>query len=132
MKKFLICLLISFCGLTASAQYTQWYRATSYSYRYLNYGTWTQWCVWTSCSVNIKFDLSSDIIQIYSDKYQAYKVLYQEANPYDSGGQQIKFRVIDQDGDYGHIRLRVENNGNSQIYVDFANVSWVYNVVRTQ
>ena len=32
--------------------------------------------------------------------------------------------------DYGYIRLRIERNGNSQIYIDFADVMWVYNVVR--
>ena len=81
---------------------------------------------------NSEFDFNNDVIYIYSDKTQIYKVLYQEENPYDSSGQQVKFRVLDQDGDYGHIRLRIENNGNSQIYVDFNNVSWVYNVKRTR
>ena len=46
------------------------------------------------------------------------------------GGTNVKFYVIDQDYDRGSIRLRVERNGNSQIYVDFSNVAWVYNVVR--
>ena len=132
MKKFLVILLISICGLTASAQSTQWYNASSYAYRYVNNGYWSSWTDWISCSVNIKFDLTTDIIDIYSNKHQRYKVLYQEQNPYDINGQQVKFRVIDSDGVYGHIRLRIENNGNSQIYVDFSNCSWVYNVRRTQ
>lgn len=133
MKKyiigFLFCLISVF---TISAQSTQWYRASSYAFRYVEYGTWTNWSGWLSCSVNIKFDMNRDMIDIFSDKHQTYKVLYQEQSPYDATGQQVKFRVIDQDGDYGHIRLRVEDNGNSQIYVDFANVSWVYNVIRFQ
>lgn len=132
MKKYIICLIVGLISFTASAQSIQWYSASSYAYRYINNGYWTNWSQWESCSVNIKFDLNSDIISIYSNQPQYYKVLYQEESPYDSSGQQLKFRIIDQDGDYGHIRLRVENNGNSQIYVDFGNCGWVYNVRRTQ
>lgn len=79
------------------------------------------------------------ISEPYEDKFyeesvetQIYKVLEQVKSPYDSNGTQVKFRVIDQDYDKGFLRLRVENNGNSQIYVDYADISWVYNVVRTR
>lgn len=47
-----------------------------------------------------------------------------------SGGKQLEFNFIDQDYDRGVMRLRVERNGNAQIYIDFANVMWVYNVVK--
>lgn len=132
MKRFLLLLMISVIGVTAYSQSIQYFRTTSFAYRYVEYGTWTNWSNWQECNVNIKFDFNNDVIYIYSDKTQIYKVLYQEENPYDSSGQQVKFRVLDQDGDYGHIRLRIENNGNSQIYIDFSNVSWVYNVRRTR
>ena len=82
--------------------------------------------------MKVKFDLNRDQIVIFSPDIQIYNVLNVEEPPYDPSGQQIKYRVIDQDDDFGHIRLRIENNGNSQLYVDFANVKWVYNVVRIQ
>lgn len=36
--------------------------------------------------------------------------------------------MIDQDGDRGTLRFRKQNNGVNQIYIDFKNVQWVYNV----
>ena len=81
-------------------------------------------------------DIGNDQIIVYSPRTQIYQVygVYNNGQPYvdDSGGTNIKFYVIDQDYDRGNIRLRVEKNGNSQIYIDFSNVAWVYNVVRTQ
>jgi hypothetical protein len=58
--------------------------------------------------------------------------VYAYTDPYydDGGGVQIKFSVIDQDGDRGTVRLRIQNDGNSQLYVDFADIMWVYNVYR--
>lgn len=132
MKKYLLFCFMSFISLMTFAQSNQYFQTTSFAYRYVNYGTWTNWSDWQDCYVKIRFDFNNDVICIYSEKTQIYKVLYQEESPYDNSGQQVKFRVLDQDGDYGHIRLRIENNGNSQIYVDFSNVSWVYNVRRIQ
>ena len=123
---------MSIIGITSFAQSLQYFRTTSFAYRYADRGQWSSWSDWEICQMNMTIDLANDMIYIYSERTQIYNVLYQEASPYDSSGQQIKFRVIDQDGDYGHIRLRIENNGNSQIYVDFADIAWVYNVRRIQ
>lgn len=132
MKKFIIvCLLGLFCFGVVQAQ-TQWYRTTEFAYRYVDNGYWTDWSDWESSSLNIKFDLSNDMVFIYSTETQIYKILEEMTPPYDDSGRQVKFKVIDQDYDVGAIRLRIENNGNSQIYIDFANISWVYNVVRTR
>jgi hypothetical protein len=104
----------------------QWYKTSSLAIKVVN----KPWTAWEKCVVNIKFDLNKDKIVIYSNDPQIYTILEEVEPPYDSGGRQIKFRVIDQDRDYGYIRLRIENNGNSQIYVDFSDVTWVYNVRR--
>ena len=72
-----------------------------------------------------------DIIVIYSQQTQIYRVLENMGSYTDeSGGRQTKFFVIDQDEDYGYVRLRIEKNGNSQVYIDFNDVMWVYNVKR--
>ena len=132
MKKFLIVLILSIIGFISIDAQTQWYRANTYAYKYINnYGHWTNWSDWISCSVNIKFDIDNDIIVIYSNKTQIYAIFDGGQQYTDSdGGSQIRFDVIDQDYDKGTVRLRIERNGNSQIYIDFANVSWVYNVRR--
>ena len=133
MKKFLLLIVCVFTCLGMSAQ-TQWYNSKSYAYKSVNsYGYWTNWSNWQACDVNIKFDLSSDRITIYSNKTQYYKVTHFHGQRYESdGSQQAYFTASDGKGGVATIRLRMEANGNSQIYVEYSNAMWVYNVIRTQ
>lgn len=133
MKRFILMLMLVFGVSVMSFGQIQWYKTSEISIRYLNKNTgyWTNWSDWEKCVVDVRFDLNNDVITIYSKNTQRYQVLELQDPPYDSSGKQVKFYVKDQDGDYGHIRLRIENNGNSQLYVDFKDISWVYNVRRT-
>lgn len=94
------------------------------------------WSDWYDSDMNLCINLNTDRITIYSPRIQIYQVYgaYNNGESYtdSSGGVNVKFYVIDQDYDLGSIRLRVEKNGNSQIYIDFSNIAWVYNVVRIQ
>lgn len=120
-----MCLMLS--TLNVFSQNVQGYKATGFAYKLQGY----EWSDWSKCSINIEIDLSKDIVVIYSKDTQIYKVLDSLPAPYDDSGQQVAFKVIDQDYDIGKLRLRIENNGNSQIYIDFNDISWVYNVIRT-
>lgn len=114
---------------------TQWYKTTAFASQTYNYYTqsWNNWSTWEKSNMNIKFDLSSDVIVIYSPQIQVYTVFNVGTAYTDtSGGQQVKFNARDAEGDRVDIRLRIETNGNSQIYVDYADMRWVYNVIRTQ
>ena len=116
--------------VAASAQ-VQYYRSTGYAQADVYNGRYV-WGEWKSSNVTITLNLNTDIITIYSPRTQIYRVIsVGDAYVDESGGRQVPFKVIDQDGDRGTIRLRIEANGNSQIYVDFSNIAWVYNVVRT-
>ena len=128
MKKRLFILLVGLViSLTTVAQ-TVWFTAFQFAYRETS---WSSWSPWQTCNIDVKFDYDADLIVIYSRTTQVYKVYSYDGEKTDyDGGEQIQFGVIDQDNDVGKVRLRVERNGNSQIYIDFLNVSWVYNVVR--
>lgn len=128
MKKLLLLLMLVLSTSTAFSQ-NAWFRATEFAYKYVEDGYWTNWSDWIDCNVRIKIDVTNDKIIIYSEDTQVYNVLNQESAPYDDNGEQLRFRVIDQDYDYGYVRLRLQNNGNKQLYVDFNNISWVYNIV---
>ena len=127
MKRVILGILMLFLfSITSFAQVIN-FRATSFAIKEIGY----QWSDWNRCNILITFNLKTDKVVIYSNSIQVYKVLTQGQNFIDeSGGEQVKYRVIDQDDDLGSMRLRVERNGNSQIYIDFADVSWVYNVIR--
>lgn len=136
MKKFLMIIMLMLSLVTTASAQTQYYRTTAYAFATINQytGRYT-WSDWEKSSMTITINLTTDVITVYSPSTQIYRVYgtYNNGNAYtdNSGGQNVKFYVIDQDGDKGEVRLRIERNGNSQIYIDFNNVAWCYNVVRT-
>lgn len=133
MKKILMLFMLTFGIILSTNAETQWYKTTAFAQARI-YNNSYHWGDWENSNMNISIDLTNDIITVYSPSKQVYYVYgsYNNGNVYtdNNGGRNIKFYVIDQDYDKGEIRLRVERNGNSQIYVDFSNIAWVYNVVR--
>lgn len=122
MKKILISLilLISCCKLSAQ---TYWYQATKFAFANITNGFYS-WGNWENSDVKIKADLDNELIVIYSPSVQTYRLIgLDESNSDDT----TNIRVIDQDGDRGHIRLK-NRNEEQYIYIDFQNVAWVYKV----
>lgn len=133
MKKFLAILIMTVIGFTASAN-SIWFRAYNYAIKYktnYNRNNSQGWSNFQKCNVDIEFKIDDDIIVIYSNKTQVYAI-YENAGTYNDsdGGQQQGYYVLDQDYDKGMIRLRIARDGTSQLYVDFNDVGWVYNVIR--
>ena len=133
MKKILIILLISLGVLSAEAK-SIWFTGYSYAVKYkdnYNRNNSQGWSNFQKCNVDIEFKIDDDVIVIYSNRTQAYAI-YENAGTYtdNEGGQQQGYYVIDQDYDKGMIRLRIARDGTSQLYVDFNDVGWVYNVIR--
>ena len=133
MKRYLL-IILCFISISGYAQ-VQWYKTTQYAEATIVNGYY-YWGDWESSNMKLCMDIGNDQIIVYSPRTQIYQVygVYNNGQTYtdNSGGTNIKFYVIDQDYDRGSIRLRIERNGNSQIYVDFSNIAWVYNVVRIQ
>lgn len=137
MKKFLLTLVLmlslSFSVPVEVKAQIYTYRTTGYAIKKVNsYGNWTDWSAWQDSDLSMVINFNTDMVTIYSPKTQRYKITEFVRNfTDDSGGKQVEFVFIDQDGDRGHMRLRIETNGNSQIYIEFSNIIWVYNVRRT-
>lgn len=134
MKRFLLVVLATVClSMTVCAE-SLWFNAYSYAIKYkndYNRNNSSGWSNFTKCNVSIEFKMDEDFIIIYSNKTQIYAI-YEDAGTYTDrdGGKQQGYYVIDQDYDKGMIRLRIARDGTSQIYIDFNDVGWVYNVVR--
>lgn len=133
MKKLLMIMTCLLMFSTATAG-SIWFNAYSYSIKYkneYNRNNSTGWSKSEKCNVAIEFKIDDDIIVIYSNKTQIYGI-YEDAGTYtdSEGGKQQGYYVLDQDYDKGMIRLRIAPDGTSQLYVDFNDVGWVYNVVR--
>lgn len=133
-KGLLLTLVAAFTlSFSANAE-SLWFKAYKYAYKYKtesNRNNSSGWSDWIRCDVNIEFMMDDDIIVIYSNKTQIYAI-YENMGTYtdSEGGKQQGYYVLDQDMDKGSIRLRIDRDGTSQIYIDFNDVGWVYTVVR--
>lgn len=127
MKK-LILFIIGLVFTTTLFAQSEYLKAYEFSYKLLLTDGWTDWSSWKEVNIDVKIDIDNDKVIIYSEEPQIYRVIKQEEDPYDDRGTQIKFQIIDQDGDYGHLRFRKQYNGALQIYIDFADIKWVYNL----
>ena len=127
MKRIITSLIFTLIAITSFAQ-VQWYQATSFASK----PAYGEWSAWEKSNVKMYINFSTDEIVIFSPTRQYYQVVDVMSPPYDATGDQVKFKVIDRNGYYGYVRLRGEYNGNCQLYVDFADLSIVYNVVKIE
>lgn len=125
MKKLVIALILVFSAFISQAQIYN-YRTTDFAYKE-QYKSWTEW---QKSNIKLTINFNTDTVIIYSEKVQVYRITQYVKEYYDvSGGQTVEFRFVDQDRDRGTMRLRIDPYGTSQIYIDFSNISWVYNIV---
>ena len=133
IKTIFAALILTFAFSVDGYSQTYAYRAFSAAYKYKENGYWHDWTDWQEVSTVITIDYDNDVIRVYAETPQVYVVTNYDGEFTDnSGGQQVQFSVIDQDYDRGKIRLRVEKNGNSQLYVEFADVIFCWNVRKIQ
>ena len=134
MKKLLLMLMLLFTiSINIYAAEVYIYKTTGFAIKQVVNGRWTNWSDWQESDMYVTINFDTDVVKIFSPETQVYKITeYVRKYTDESDGQQIEFRFIDQDGDRGSMRLRIEKNGNSQIYIEFADVMWVYNVRRVQ
>lgn len=122
MKRLILTMLFSLISLTIFAQ-TEWFTATEFAIK-----VDSEWSNWIDCDISVKIDIGNDKVTIYSNEVQIYRIIDEVDPPRDKNGTQIAFSMIDQDGDRGIFRIRKQYDGAIQIYVDFSDVSWVYNI----
>ena len=107
----------------------QYYKAYQYTQK-MSYAS--DFDDWTTVNIPITFNLTTDQIIIYSQRTQTYYIYKYETYTSNEGRRAVRFYFVDQDLDKGCCRLLIRNDGTSQIYIDFSNISWVYNVIRTK
>lgn len=110
-----------------------WFRTKKYAFARVKNGNYT-WDDWESSNMKLSIDTSRDIIKVYSNREQVYNIYKSDnnGNPVkdSKGGKTMTFYAKDQDGDRCTVRLRIDKDGNSQVYFDFNDCAWVYEVIR--
>ncbi len=127
MRRFLFIALL-FSSLFAHSQVYK-YNATEFSVRVAERGYWGEWSEWEPVKILIVLNLEKERIEIYSKTPQEYdivEVLGTESDEKD--GDSIRFLCVDEDGLRCNIRIRVQLDGTKQLYVDYKDAMWVYNI----
>ena len=77
MKKFILSFLLVFGLLSASSlsAQTYYYKTFQFSIKYKTNGVWSNWSDCESSNMTLTIDLDRDVITVYSEKRQIYKVL---------------------------------------------------------
>ncbi len=126
MKKVLLLVLMCF----SLSVYADRFKSTAFCQAIVINGQYI-WGNWEPSDIIIS--VTSEGVVIFSPYVQVYKIIYKYNNGeyyYDpKGGKYIKVKIKDQDGDIGEMRFRITKKGEAQIYIDFNNIAWVYNVI---
>lgn len=132
MKKILaICLLIVI-GFATSANAVV-YKAKSFAIKEaiidlygINRG-WGEWSDWFKTDINIFIDTHNKEVVIYSDEKQWFKITAVGDNYKDNnGGSQFAMSCYDKNNQKCLIRIRVDPDGDLQLYVEYNNLMYVY------
>lgn len=125
MKKILFIIAFMLSVVMANAQvYT--YRSYAYAQKDAGYN----WSNFVKSDLKITINLNTDIIRIYN-KLNSTFIVQTSRQYYDSDGEWVmECNCRDEESLRCTIRLVVRNSGTSQMYVDYSNVSWCYNIVK--
>lgn len=121
MKKILFILMLLF---TTTLFYSQTYY-TDYTSRMIKVDScWTDWTDWEQCFTEVTINDST--ISIYD--VQEYTILEIVGIEEDDYSQTIKYKVVYNKDKVIFIRFRKQIGGIKQLYLDYENVIYVYNL----
>jgi hypothetical protein len=131
MKKLIIGLVFGLIVLSIHGQDIIKFRTTDFCYQLksVDSGSWLDWSEWITVNILVVINVKDLQIKIYSETVQVYDIteLYDERFN-DKGESITEFRAVDQDGDFCGIRLMTRNSGQLQLYIDYSDIRWVYNI----
>lgn len=127
MKKMMMVIAFLFIVMSMSAQ-TYKFKTTSFAYKAMGKYGWTQWTNWERTEMLVVISLDRKVITVYSNTPQEYDIVEYLGEKTDSNSESMKLLCVNEDGVRCHIRLRMLNDGKRQLYVDFSNAMWVYNL----
>ena len=86
---------------------------------------------WKGCNILVVLNVDAERIDIYSNSTQQYDIYDYTGKIYDDeGGTTQTFKCIDAEGMRCEVRFRQQYDGQWQLYVDYADAMWVYNIQR--
>jgi hypothetical protein len=119
MKKLIILLILI---LFTFNLYAADYYSNFISYKKLVNNVWLDWSDWENC--NVKITVTDNTITV-SDKVYQVEIINKISNQYDIT---TIYKIISSQKDL-YIRLRFQNDGVKQLYIDYENIVYCYNLI---
>ena len=123
MKNLLLVLLmflsVNMCSQTLYTDYVS-------TMSLISKDKWSDWSEWESCYYKVIIDLDSNIIIINGSKYIIDKYIETIS---DDNSKTTKYAVINYDNKSCFIRVREQKDGVKQLYIDYDNIIYVYNLI---
>ena len=130
MRKLLISFTLTFITLVSFSQVSK-FRTSSFQMKTKTDYGWSKWSEAKENNILIVFDFDKERVTIFSKETQVYDIYQTYEKVTDQDGDYIfEFACVDAEGLKCHIRWVKLNsqNGRLQIYVDFSDIMWMYNV----
>ncbi len=91
---------------------------------------WSDWSDWEDVNILITLDVDNDRIKIFSKENQIYDIIKDIRKSTDSDGDETyEWLCVNEDGIKCGVRLIQNSLGEErQIYVEFSNMMWGYNI----
>lgn len=130
MQKIFLSILFTFIiTLTFSQVYK--FRSSTFQMKTKDSNGWSKWTEPNESDILLVFNITKLRITIFSKKDQVYDIYKRYEQQTDSDGDlTFEYSCVDEEGLKCHVRwVRLNSqNGRLQIYVDFSDVMWMYNV----
>ena len=130
MRKIFILLMLFLVSTSNANSREVCYYSNFTSYKRLVDNSWTDWTDWREYYVEIVFDIDSSTITIYdADIEKVYKIhpIYEKSE--DCNSIIIKYKVVESENNCLYIRFRNQYNGVKQLYLDYKDLVYVYNLM---
>jgi hypothetical protein len=131
MKKTVLILLMLLTCVSAFSQVFK-YRTKGFAYKTKDEitGRWSSWSDWKELNTLVTIDVDGERIRVFTEKNQQYDILNTHFYKDKDGDDTILFVCINEDAKVCAVRLMRLNSegGKIHLYVDFADVIFVYNL----
>lgn len=130
MRKIFIIFMLLLVSTSNIISRETCYYSNFTSYKMLINNTWTDWTNWREYYVEIVLDTDSNTITIYDEDIEkVYKIhpIYEKSE--DSNSITIKYKVVESENNCLYIRFRNQHDGVKQLYLDYKDLVYVYNLM---
>lgn len=128
MKKKLLIILMAILPIFAYAD-IQKMTATSVASKSYTNGRWSEWSDWEDVNILVVINFDKERITIYSQRTQEFDIIqYYEEESDGEGGKVHEMVCVDEDGLRCHVRIRFPKTNIPQIYIDYKDFMYVYNL----